>query len=584
MDSAENPSPPIPAPDPSRSSKLWNRFLCHNLRLGNGRDVHLAFWLLATLALCFLAYISRVHEITHDVFHEMALFREFLVLGEFPKSEIFSYTDRVHPSVHHEWATGALLYFATVASGLGLTGLVVLKFGLVSAMWLVLYRVARMRGAHPYIFAIFSVLCFPVFWVGFGTVRAQLFTLLFVAIQLWMQELDYRGRRWWCLPWLAMFVLWLNVHAGFVVGCGMIAFHSIERFYAAWSIHKSIADAVKATGHLLVLGPIAAGATLLNPYGWQYIPYLVRAISMERPLIREWLPLWHTHEPSRTLTLFTICLLLFALGFYANRKRMWHGAAFLGLAAFMTLKHIRHGSIFGAVWIAYVPAWFSRTLLGKRIVDYLEARRSTTIVACQVMCGLFLAFACYQPFWKPTLPPLPRYSSASFPSNAIEYLRAHDFEGNLMTPFHVGAYVSWEMYPAVKVSFDGRYEVAYQPHMMPDHNRFYNAEENWWEILDKYPTDAVLIHKQAKVCEQLSEFASPAAVPHPTRCNWRFIYEDDAFIILASQDVELPRIDRRGVTILDAAAQAFTYEDSHWYRASKPRILAQQEHPDLGEL
>ena len=252
----------------SGRSFFGQTFLRNNLRLGSRRDIQLAAWLLAALGCGFLAYVSRMHEITHDAFHEMSLFREALVLGEFPTHDVFAYTPTVDPSVHHEWGTGAVLYFATIGSGFGLMGLSILKLALMAALWLLLYRVARMRGAHPYVFAAVAFLAFPVFWVGFATVRAQLFTLVFIAAQLWMQELDWRGRRWWVVLWLAMLVAWLNLHAGFVVGLGLIAFHSVERFLFVAFRKKSLLAASKATWHLMLTAPAAVCVLPINPYGW----------------------------------------------------------------------------------------------------------------------------------------------------------------------------------------------------------------------------------------------------------------------------------------------------------------------------
>lgn len=547
-------------------------FARSNLRVGRARDVKLVGWMFVALSAGFLAYVARVHEVTHDVFHEMSLFREALVLGDFPQQEVFAYTDTVNPSVHHEWATGAILYFATIGSGLGLAGLAILKFSLIAALWLLLYRVARMRGANPYVFALTAVFCFPVFWVGFATVRAQLFTLVFLAAQLWMQEQDWRGRKAWIVLWLIMLVAWLNIHAGFVVGCGLIAFHSIERFGYLWYSKKSWLEALKGTWHLVAAAPIAVASLQINPYGWQYIPYLIRAIGMDRPLIREWLPLWHTHDPVGTLSLFAISLILFGVGVRAvwvrnlPRRRL-RGAAFLVLTAYMTIKHIRHGSLFGVLWIAYVPAWVSQAGFGRVLEEFVQAHRQRCVQVCKFVTIACLAFASYHQFWRPTLPPQPLYSMASYPSDAINYLKQNRFSGNLMTPFHVGAYVSWEMYPQVRVSFDGRYEVAYQEHIMPEHNRFYDAEENWWEILDRYPTDAVLIHKQADVCDQLLSFdESDIAISQATRDAWQYVYEDDAFILLAKKESRLPKTDRRNRKIRDAAWEAFSSEHAHWQR------------------
>lgn len=545
-----------------------SRLLRLNLMLGAGRDVRLAAWLLAALAAAFLAYVARMHEITHDAFHEMALFREALIAGELPMRDVFAFTPTVDPSVHHEWGTGAILYFATVGSGLGVAGLMVLKLALMAGLWLLLYRVARMRGAHPFVFATCSCLVFPVLWVGFATVRAQLFTLVFIAAQLYMQELDWRGRRAWILAWLVMLVVWLNLHAGFVVGLGLIALHSLERFCGSAVRYRSFRHAIGETWHLILAAPAAVCVLQVNPYGWQYLPYLVRAVTMPRPLIREWQPLWHSYAPLSTLSLFVIAVVLYVYTQRVTSTRRLRGSAFLALAAYMACKHIRHGSIFAVVWIAYVPAWISRTALGKWWVAVLEGNRASTTRICQCVIVASLGFACFHRFWQPTLPPRPVYSTASFPTAAVGYLKETGFSGNLFTPFHVGAYVSWELYPRVQVSFDGRYEVAYQEQVMDEHNRVLGGEGAWWEVLERYPTDAVLVHRQAPVYSQFDRFRldTPPAANSQDGLGWQMVYEDDSFAILAKPESGLPVLDRRGEPLADGAREAFTVEHGHWSR------------------
>ncbi len=564
------------SPQPDQHTSGLNRFLRSNLRLGSRRDVRLAAWLLAGLACGFIAYIARMHEVTHDAFHEMSLFREALVNGQFPRQDLFAYTPTVNPSVHHEWGTGAILYFVTLGTGLGVWGLAILKFLLVAALWLMLYRVARMRGGHPYLFALLSFVVLPVLWVGFATVRAQQFTLLFIAIQMWMQELDRRGQRLWIVAWLVMLVAWLNLHAGFVVGAGMIAFHSVERFVTVGLRERSWLAAWRATWHLIAAAPLAVAALRLNPYGWEYIPYLVRAITMPRPLIREWNPLWQTYTPVLTMGVFLFSVALFV---YAQRNIRFSrapGAAFLALCTYMALKHIRHGSIYGVVWIAYVPAWLSHTPLGKSVIKAIDHNRPTAIRTAQALIVGWLMFAGYHHAWLPSMPAHRVYSTACYPTGAVEYLKQHDFRGNLLTPFHVGSYVSWEMFPRVKVSFDGRYEVAYQEQVMPEHNAFFGGEEEWWSMLERYPTDAVLVHAQAPVCDQfhvLGDDYCDLARP-PLHEYWNIVYRDDSFIVLAAQHCNLPRVDRRGMPLADGAHEAFSPTHAHWNRAL-PRTVAQ---------
>jgi hypothetical protein len=50
-----------------------------------------------------------------------------------------------------------------------------------------------------------------------------------------------------------------------------------------------------------------------------------------------------------------------------------------------------------------------------------------------------------------------------------DYLEESKFHGNLLTPFELGAFVSWKMYPDVHVSLDARFEVAYPHQVVADH-------------------------------------------------------------------------------------------------------------------
>ncbi|MCA9132003.1 MAG: hypothetical protein KDA45_02565 [Planctomycetales bacterium] len=538
----------------------------------------MAGWLLFALASCFLAYVARLHEITHDAFHEMALVREALVLGELPQIDLFAYTPTVNPSVHHEWATGAVLYVATVGSGLGLLGLTLLKLTLMGLMWFCLYRVARLRGAHPYLFACFALITFPVLWVGFATVRAQLFTLVFIAAQLWMQELDWRGRRKWLLLWLPMLVAWLNLHAGFVVGLGLMGFHGLERVAHAWLRERRLLAALASTWHLFLAAPLAMLSLLINPYGWQYIPYLIRAIRMPRPLIAEWQPLWQTYAPLWTLVMFAVCMGLFLYAQRHTRLQRLRGAAFLAVCSYMALKHIRHGSIFAVVWMAYVPAWISRTSAGKAWVRFIDAHRLPAVRISQAVAAGCLLFATLHHFWRPTLPAQRVYSTGCYPTAAVDYLQHNHFAGKLLTPFHCGSFVSWEMYPAVKVSLDGRYEVAYQESVLPEHNHFFRGEGRWWTLLDRYAPDAALVHRQAAVCELLLTVLGQdsSAKSKPSKlAGWRVVYEDDSYVLIAPQNSHLPYVDRRGQALPDRAWAAFSAAHAHWNRRP-PSSLAQR--------
>jgi hypothetical protein len=106
-----------------------------------------------------------------------------------------------------------------------------------------------------------------------------------------------------------------------------------------------------------------------------------------------------------------------------------------------------------------------------------------------------------------------------------------------MTPFELGAFVSWKLYPRVKVSLDGRFEAAYPMRVFDDHGVFYEAEPGWQQVREKYPTDAVLV---------------PAGVPIAPVLRaeglWPLVYQDDAYLVFMRPEraAALARVDRRG--------------------------------------
>ncbi len=376
----------------------FEKLLRSNLRVGSKHDATLVAWLLLALACGFLAYVARVHEVTHDVFHEMALYREALVLGSFPTNDVFAFTPTVTPSVHHEWGTGAVLYLASVESGLGIHGIALLRLLLIAALWLLLYRVARMRGADPVVFAVVAAITFLFSGLVFQRFVHNCLRSSSSPLRCGCKSSMRAADELWVVAWWLMLVGWLNLHAGFIVGLAMFAAHCAERIALAWMRSHSVRQSWQSTWHLFAVAGCIPVALLINPYGWQYITYLMHALTMPRPLIVEWHALWNTYAPLLTMTAFTFSVLLFAYCQRYQRPSHMRGAAMLGLAAYEALSHIRHGSLYGAIWIAYVPAWLSHTPLGKAISQLAKQHRMNAIACSRLVVVGCVTFACVNTF------------------------------------------------------------------------------------------------------------------------------------------------------------------------------------------
>ena len=503
--------------------------LQQNLQIGRLRDGRFVAILGATLVVAFLAYIARLSDVTHDAFHEMALVRVFAESGRFPIGDVFAFTPTVYPAVHHEWGTGLVLYWCAGISPLGMDGMAVLKIAIVLAIAASLYRVARNGGAHPLLICLCAPILFPLLWVGFATVRAQIFTLLFILLQILLQQSDWQGRKNWVVVWAVLYVVWLNMHAGFVVGVGLMFLHVVERWLTElgddWSIESLRKSYFKLWHHLLLL-PILAIGLQINPWGLLYGPYLLRAITMPRPTMLEWKPLWMTHDSTTSLIAFALSI--FALGYVAKNRR-WsrlRGWLFCCIAAYMALKHLRHGSIYAIVWMAYMPGWLTPTALGRTTIARLTNARQFAIRSAGLTAIGCIGFILWNPIWKATIPSSDPDSPMVYPTGAVRYLREHSFSGNVLTPFSSGAYVSWMCYPNVRVSIDGRYEVAYREDVLPKHDQFYAAEPGWQNVLREYSADLILVQANSPVRKSLGKLGSQTEA-------WRVVYEDPVFSLYA---------------------------------------------------
>jgi hypothetical protein len=127
----------------------------------------------------------------------------------------------------------------------------------------------------------------------------------------------------------------------------------------------------------------------------------------------------------------------------------------------------------------------------------------------------------------------------------VEYLQEAGFEGNLMTPFTAGAYVSWKLYPHVLVSMDGRYEVAYPPGALRETLDAYAARDGWRETLARHPTQLVL-----------APAGGPLATALVDEPGWRRVYVDDAFEVHARDAVA----EAQGLSVSDRRGERFTGE------------------------
>jgi hypothetical protein len=189
--------------------------------------------------------------------------------------------------------------------------------------------------------------------------------------------------------------------------------------------------------------------------------------------------------------------------------------------------------------------------LGEIIHGKFKKRAILPITVFLIIGIMGFSYAVYNQFWKLRIPTTAKESAEGvpvYPVGAVRYLRDINFSGNLMVPFNSGAYVSWNLYPQVKVSLDSRFEAAYPVDSLAENINFYAGEEGWQGTLARYRTDMILVPRWSKL-DGLMEPKQIGSNNDPI--NWSRVYLDDGYslYIRSNYPKNYPYRDMRGKSV-----------------------------------
>jgi hypothetical protein len=472
------------------------------------------FWLAFGGALgsaCFFLALIAYNFVDIDLWHQMALIRESLAAGHLLRADVYAYTPTIRPWIDHEWGAGAIAYLGSV--WLGPRIIVVFKFALALGTFFLCLATHRSRKADVRLFAACAPLAIFLMYLGFfSAVRAQAYTFFFAALLVFVWVKLEKGSMPWLFAWLAVFPLWVNLHGGFVVGIGLTALYCIEKLLQGGRGKPLL---------LLLAGMLVE--TWLTPYGASNFVYLRRALSMSRPYSGEWGPVLSL-GPVWTAC-FLAALLLTAYGVVRARIRNAPGLLPLAAAAAEAALHRKLLPLFAVLWLSYTPAYLQRTGIGNWTLAFMQRRRGFVLAAWTILACASLVAAIRQKPWQLTVP------QPFYPVGPVKYLAEQRWRGNLLVPFRLGAYVSWKLYPAVKVALDSRYEEVFPDDVVKTVFDFYGALPGWKKPLTAFSPDLALVPLDTPVAKRMVE------------TGWVRVYHDRQFDLFALPQSPLPEVD-----------------------------------------
>jgi hypothetical protein len=456
-----------------------------------------------------------------DLWGYLAYGRLFAEHGAPVVRDPFAYTTAPFLWVTFEYGAHLLLWWAFHYAGAA--GLIAVKCVLGGIALYCLYRAIRVTSDEPFVWVPVFLLCTSAV-SRFFLFRPQLFTFAFFAlfIAVLMRLLLRRGAPLWLLP-VAMLV-WANTHGGFVAGLGALGLTILLRASENFTNHGwRVRRLVEGTGRLWMTLGACTLVTFINPLGPMLWGYVLTELShgSNRKYIAEWSPPSFSNDPWSLIVLTLLTVTVLVVGLVAWNRRVVAGpraaywaASCVPLLA-MSYLSVRHVPL-AAIWAGPVI-----TLLGSRLSAELPSlvtfRRVWFLLRGFALLPVCLTFGIVYAEPAPVVRASGRVLGRTHPCGAVNFLRQNHIEGNVYNPLWWGSYVTWELYPHVRVSMDGRNISLFPDEMVVENMQFYSYDirEADLDAPFKHDTDLLLVPSDSAVLPRVGADR-----------RWRRIYAD----------------------------------------------------------
>lgn len=482
-----------------------------------------------TLFLLLIAFNLLSDNYDYDLWARLIAGMGFIQTGHVLKQDFLSYTP-THIWFDHEWGSSVIFYLTQhFFSNIGLLFLQVIILFLIYFLIVQIIKLRGVKTTTPYNYMFYFFSTAALMQIYYQPVRCQLFSFLFFTLFLYILELSRKGenRPLWTLPFIML--IWNNMHGGCVAGIGLILMYIIGELINRKSVRKYVLVFLLS----IIVLPI-------NPWGFDYVVFLLQANTMQRTGILEWQGLFTPIYKYIYLEFkfFTSVLLLAELGFLAksviSKSFKLDATKFLVVITtlYLAIAHIKLIPLCVITMSAFLYDDFY-TFFNFITIGAINkfAKPKDILVYILVWIFIFINFS------KHNLKPFLDFNK--IPIMAIEFIKTNGIKGNLLTNFEFGSYASYKLYPNNKIFMDGRYEEVYYDYLNPMLNAFMTDQDKQNNLLKTFPPVLILLYKNCRVYGAL--------LNNP---NWKQIFVDDKYALfvpignvkktykMPSQDIE----------------------------------------------
>ncbi|OGC95878.1 MAG: hypothetical protein A2W25_03295 [candidate division Zixibacteria bacterium RBG_16_53_22] len=478
---------------------------------------------------------------SHDTFWHLKT-GEYILSNGIPSEDPFSFTAAGKHWVTHEWLAEMLLYLIYFLGGVA--GLIVLKGSMSALIAFLIFRFGTRRGVSSPLSA--AVAIFAIGAMSYMMyARPHAFTFLFLALLcmiLFDSDSGEKPRsiyRWIIIP--GIFLLWANIHAGFLLGLAIYWVVVIGDIFMIRDI--PFTERAKT---IVVPAVFATLVCLINPSGIEifYYPIMISTTPIFKSTIAEWVsPIYLGKEEwlAKGILIAASAFGLLAAVFHLRHRPAISAVVIaVGLSAWTAMRNIQNYAVVLAYGLLALPQANS---------EFRLLRRSRWLPATVAAVWMILLFGLIRDYQAHNGRAGFGIKAGLVAEGPAEFLRKANFKGNIISALHDGAYLIWKGYPDWKVFIDGRLDV-YGPEFLEKYRHIIEGGPGALAAMESYGVDAAVLAMPPYIGAIRSRLSGNS--------SWPLVYYDDYYLVyLRRGDRNLPLIDKYRFDVVNPLTSGF---------------------------